>query len=302
VSSAALAVLWALAAAAAPLPSSPAWVSISSEELQQNYDVLWAVSDVHGRRKQLEKLLLAAGIAIRNSNEMGWKPAQGRQLFIVVGDCIRGGPDSRGVVLLLKKLQDEAVAAGSRVVVLLGNKEVSFLGDPLRIREDEFSRFIRMMPVAAVVGSWLFAHAGYIDAKDDADVLRAYFVRAGDSWSTGKYDFLLQRHSILEYHNWWKSERRRAKLKERLATLGLNGLVFGHDPDALGAPGTLAMNAGGWLTKLDTGMKTGASHGMMLRCEVSRLVRGEQLAMSENGKPICRALMPDGELRELPVH
>jgi len=62
------------------------------------------------------------------------------------------------------------------------------------------------------------------------------------------------------------------------------------------------MDAGGWLTKLDTGMKTGASHGMMLRCDVSRLVRGEQLAMSENGRPICRALMPDGELRELAVH
>ena len=299
---AALAVLWAIAAAAAPLPSSPAWVSISSEELQQNYDTLWAVSDVHGRRKQLEKLLLAAGIAVRNGGEMGWKPGQGRQLFIVVGDCIRGGPDSRGVVLLLKKLQDEAVAAGSRVVVLLGNKEVSFLADPLRLGEDEFSRFIRTMPVAAVVGSWLFAHAGYIDAHDDADALRAYFARADESWSTGKYDFLRGHHSILEYHGWWKSEHRRSKMKKRLVTLGLNGLVFGHDPDGLGAPGTLAMDADGWFTKLDTGLKTGASHGMMLRCEVSRLVRGVQLAMSENGKSICRALMPDGELRELPVH
>jgi len=299
---AALTILWAIAAAAGPLPSSPAWVSISSEELQQNYDTLWAVSDVHGRRKQLEKLLLAAGIAVRNGGEMGWKPGQGRQLFIVVGDCIRGGPDSRGVVLLLKKLQDEAVAAGSRVVVLLGNKEVSFLADPLRLGEDEFSRFIRTMPVAAVVGSWLFAHAGYIDAHDDADALRAYFARAGESWSAGKYDFLLEHHSILEYHGWWKSDRRRSKMKERLATLGLNGLVFGHDPDGLGAPRTLAMDADGWFTKLDTGLKTAASHGMMLRCEVTRLVRGTQLAMSENGKPICRALMPDGELRELPVH
>src|SRR5439155_487895 len=172
-----LAILWAIAAAAAPLPSSPAWVSISSEDLQQNYDTLWAVSDVHGRRKQLEKLLVAAGIAVRSGGEMGWKPAQGRQLFIVVGDCIRGGPDSRGVVLLLKTLQEEAVAARSRVVVLLGNQEVRFLADPLRFAEDEFSRFIRTMPVAAVVGSWLFAHAGYIDAHDDADALRAYFVR-----------------------------------------------------------------------------------------------------------------------------
>jgi hypothetical protein len=302
VSRAALAILCAIAATAAPLPSSPAWVFISSEELQQNYDVLWAVSDLHGRRKQLEKLLLAAGIAIRNGHEMGWKPAQGRQLFIVVGDCIRGGPDSRGVVLLLKKLQDEAVAAGSRVVVLLGNQEITFLADPLRFRDDEFGRFIRAMPVAAIVGSWLFAHAGYIDAHNDPDALRAYFARAGESWSTGKYDFLRQRHSILEYHGWWKSERRRSKMKERLATLGLNGLVFGHDPDGLGAPGALAVDAEGWLTKLDTGLKAGASHGMMLRCEVSRLVRGTQLAMSENGKPICRALMPDGELRELPAH
>jgi len=299
---AALAVLWAIAAGAAPLPSSPAFISIPTEELQQNYDTLWAVSDVHGRRKQLEKLLRAAGIAARNGGEMSWKPAQGRQLFIVVGDCIRGGPDSRGVVLLLKKLQDEAAAAGSRVVVLLGNKEVEFLADPLRFREDEFSRLIRTMPVAAVVGSWLFAHAGYIDAQDDPDALRDYFVRAGEGWSAGKYDFFLQRHSILEYHNWWKSERRRSKLKERLATLGLNGLVFGHDPDGLGAPRTLAMDGGGWLIKLDTGLKEGASHGMMLRCEVSRIVRGTQLAMSENGKPICRALMPDGEVRELPVH
>ena len=156
---------------------------------------------------------------------------------------------------------------------------------------------IRYIPGFAYSRAW-----HYIDAQDDPDALRDYFVRAGEGWSAGKYDFFLQRHSILEYHNWWKSERRRSKLKERLATLGLNGLVFGHDPDGLGAPRTLAMDAGGWLIKLDTGLKEGASHGMMLRCEVSRIVRGTQLAMSENGKPICRALMPDGEVRELPVH
>jgi hypothetical protein len=298
------AILCAVAAGAAPaspLPASPAWVSISTEELQQRYDTLWAVSDVHGRRKQLQKLLLAAGIAERTGEGMGWKPAGGRQLLIVVGDCIRGGPDSRGVVLLLKKLQDEAIGAQSRVVVLLGNNEVELLANPLRIGEDEFSRFIRTMPIAAVVGSWLFAHAGYIDARDDADALRAYFTRAAESWSAGKYDFLLERHSILGYHNWWRSERRRSKMKDRLATLGLNGLVFGHDPDALGAPSILAMDADGWFIKLDTGLKTGASRGMMLRCEVARLVRGMKLAMGENGKPICRALMPDGELGELAV-
>jgi hypothetical protein len=60
----ALALFCALAARAEPPklpPTAPAWVSISSEDLQRRYDTLWAVSDVHGRRKQQEKMLLAAG-------------------------------------------------------------------------------------------------------------------------------------------------------------------------------------------------------------------------------------------------
>ena len=302
----ALPLLCALGARAEPsglLPTSPTWVSISSEDLQQRYDTLWAVSDVHGNREELDKLLLAAGLAVRHGGGMDWKPGHARQLFLVVGDSVRGGPDSRGVVLLLKKLQEQSAAEGSRVVVLLGNHEVRFLASPFRRGEDEFSHFMRTMPVAAFVGSWLFAHAGYIDARDDVDDLREYFSQAGDSWSKGKYDFLLESHSILEYHGWWKSQRRRSKMKDRLETLGLNGLVFGHDPDGLGAPrGTLAMDADGWLTKLDTGLKEGYSAGMFLRCEIARLARGTKLAMSENGKPICRAMTPDGSLREIPVH
>ena len=302
----ALSLLFALGARAEPpglLPRSPAWVSISSEELQQRFDTLWAVSDVHGNREELEKLLLAAGLTVRHGGGMDWKPGLARQLFLVVGDSVRGGPDSRGVVLLLKKLQDQSAAEGSRVVVLLGNHEVRFLASPLRRGEDEFSRFIRTMPIAAFVGSWLFAHAGFIDARDDMDDLREYFAQAADSWSRGEYGFLLKPGSILEYHGWWKSHRRRSKMKDRLETLGLNGLVFGHDPDGLGAPrGTIAMDADGWFTKLDTGLKEGSSAGMFLRCEIARLVRGTKLAMSENGKPICSALAPDGSLREIRVH
>jgi hypothetical protein len=292
---------WALACAGAaraepPLPASPAWISISSEELRDRYERLWAVSDVHGRREQLETLLLAAGLAVRKRDGLEWKPAHAKQLLVVVGDSIRGGPDSRGVVLLLKTLQQQANGAGSRVVVLLGNQEVRFLAHPLR-RHDDYSQFIQAMPVAAFVGSWLFAHAGYFDA--DA---RDYFARTGESWVRGDYGFLLQPHSILGYHGWWKSERRRAKLKKRLALLGLNGLVFGHDPEALGAKATIAMDADGWFTKLDTGLKEHASRGMMLRCELNQMLRRGVLMMSDAGKPACRALTPDGSLREIPVH
>jgi hypothetical protein len=283
------------------LPASPAWVSISTEDLQASYDTLWAVSDVHGRRKELEQLLLAAGLAARNGDDLRWKPGHAKQLFVVVGDSINGGPHSRGVVLLLKKLQDEGAAAGSRVVVLLGNHEVGFLANPLRLRDDDFARFIRAMPVAAFVGSWLFAHAGFIDAHADVDALHDYFAGAAESWSRGEYGFLLQPHSILEYHGWWKNDRRRSKMRKRLETLGLNGLVFGHDPDAFGAPKTIAMNADGWLTKLDTGLKTAASRGMLLRCEVARLARQGELVMATDGKPTCGALTPDGTVHDIPV-
>src|SRR6266404_1898765 len=188
----ALLLFCALGARAEPpglLPTSPAWVSISTEDLQQRYDTLWAVSDVHGNREELDKLLLAAGLTVRHGGGMDWKPGLARQLF---------------------------------------------LASPFRRGEDEFSRFIRTMPIAAFVGSWLFAHAGYIDARDHVDDLREYFAQAGDSWARGEYGFLLKPESILEYHGWWKSHRRRSKMKDRLETLGLNGLVFGHDPDGLG--------------------------------------------------------------------
>jgi hypothetical protein len=90
-------------------------------------------------------------------------------------------------------------------------------------------------------------------------------------------------------------------MRKRLETLGLNGLVFGHDPDAFGAPKTIAMNADGWLTKLDTGLKTAASRGMLLRCEVARLARQGELVMATDGKPTCGALTPDGTVHDIPV-
>jgi len=316
----------AQAAPLVPLPESPAWVTISTEDLRARYDTLWAVSDVHGRLQALEGLLPAAGLAARDEHgTLHWIPGRARQLLVVVGDSIDGGPDSVGVVFLLHALQGEAAAAGSRLVVLLGNHEVDFLANPakasrelvssasragLRLRRKrpgeqlaagEFGRFLREMPVMAFVGSWLFAHAGYLDADGEAG-LRAWFSRLASSWSQegDRYRRLRGPRSVVSYHGWWKTPVQRSLMKSRLASLGLDGLVFGHNPGAFGAPGTLAV-AEGWATKLDTGMKGGHSGGMLLRCEVASLIRGTSLAMSENGRPTCRALAPDGAIHELAV-
>ena len=188
-------------------PPSAAWVQISTDELREGYDTLWAVSDVHGRLEQLERLLVGSGLAVYGASTLAWNPSRGRQLLIVAGDLIDGGRDSVGTALLLEDLQRGAAAAGSRLVVLLGNHEVEFLArpgsaggallasarrpaarlDPAEEMNGEqlyasaFGRYLRTLPVAAFVGTWLFAHAGYVDAEGGAAGTRAYFARIAEA-------------------------------------------------------------------------------------------------------------------------
>src|SRR5207253_8539889 len=70
--------------------------------------------------------------------------------------------------------------------------------------------------------------------------------------------------------------------------------------NALGFRGAIAMDRDGWFIKLDTGLKAGRSRGMLLRCDVARLVHGSRLAMIGEGRANCDALTPDGTLREVP--
>jgi len=314
------------------VPPTPAWVTISIEELRASFDVLWAVSDVHGRLQELDQLLAAANLVTRDgAGHVDWNPAQHRQLFVAVGDYIDGGRDSVGVVLRLDHLTAQAAAAGSRIIALLGNHEAAFLADPGtaerrllsnahrmraelglpsrptadQLADSEFGRFLHTLPVAAFIGSWLFAHAGYLDATDTKDgrsAVQSYLAGLASSWSLpgrGRYQALLDPRSIISYHDWWKRRGRRSRMKARLGELGLNGLVFGHDPDALGFPDTIAMDPDGWLIKLDTGLKEGRSRGMFLRCDLARLARGKTLVMSHGGKPNCQALTPSGKLIDL---
>jgi hypothetical protein len=82
-------------------------------------------------------------------------------------------------------------------------------------------------------------------------------------------------------------------MRDRLRRLGLNGLVFGHDPDALGARRAIAMKEG-WLMKLDVGLKSGGTVGMLLRCEVADIVRSDELVMVHGTSPSCGVQGPKG--------
>jgi Calcineurin-like phosphoesterase len=311
-----------------PVPPSPAWVTISTEQLRADFDTLWAVSDVHGQLEELDQLLVAANLATsKGEDQVVWNHARPRQLLVVVGDYIDGGPDSVGVALRFDQLSAQAAAAGSRIIALLGNHEAEFLANPgtadrhllssahhrrkelelpkrptgEELSNSEFGRFLRGLPIAAFIGSWLFAHAGYIDAKDDRPSVLGYFAGLASTWSREgeRYRALLDPKSIVSYHNWWRHRRLRRGMMARLKALGLDGLVFGHDPDALGYQNMIAMDPDGWFIKVDAGMKDGASPGMLLRCDLARVVRGSRLAMTTEGRPNCQVLMPDGKLQDM---
>jgi hypothetical protein len=302
-----------LAAQAAVVPpDSPAWVTIPREQLRERYDTLWAVSDVHGRLRGLERLLSAAGLV---DDEVRWRPA--RQLLIVTGDVIDGGPDSVATVLLLHRLQAEAAAADSRVVLLVGNHEADFLARPRRASAEllesarragiatppgpsagetlaagAFGDVVRGWAAGASIGPWLVAHAGYLDARDSDGALRGWFADLDRAWRNGEqYRWLRDDHSIVAFHGWWASARRRDRMRAHLARLGLDAVAFGHDPAALGAAGTIAHDESAQLIKLDTGMKSRGSAGMLLRCSVAAWLD----AAARDRTFACRRFTRDGD-------
>lgn len=103
-----------------------------------------AIGDVHGAHDQLLLLLRGTGLI----DEAGaWHG--GRAHLVMTGDLVDRGADSRAVLDLLMRLQQEAAAAGGAVHVLLGNHEVMTLTGDLRyVAPGEFAAFAGEGPEA----------------------------------------------------------------------------------------------------------------------------------------------------------
>ncbi|MHB8892371.1 MAG: metallophosphoesterase family protein [Candidatus Limnocylindrales bacterium] len=80
---------------------------------------VWAFSDPHGVATGLEAALVDSGLVDR---DLRWAAAPGTAL-VGCGDYVDRGTDSRGVVEILRRLGDEAAAAGGAVVLTRGNHE-----------------------------------------------------------------------------------------------------------------------------------------------------------------------------------
>lgn len=101
-----------------------------------------AFGDVHGAYAELVSALQAAGVIDAETNWSG-----GATHLISLGDLLDRGAESRVVMDLLRKLEDQAAAAGGRVHVVLGNHEVMNLSRDLNyLAEGEMAQYADLDP------------------------------------------------------------------------------------------------------------------------------------------------------------
>jgi serine/threonine protein phosphatase 1 len=104
------------------------------------WEEIYVVGDVHGCRPELEALLSALG------------PDED-DLVLFVGDLVRKGPDSRGVVGLVRDAPN--------MFSVRGNNEAKLVHDRVDIPElDPVAAYIESLPVVISIGDSFLVHGG----------------------------------------------------------------------------------------------------------------------------------------------
>jgi hypothetical protein len=244
-------------------------------------DDIYAVSDAHGHYEMLAQLLEANHLMTAGAGGDPTKArwAGGRAVLVLAGDLIDKGDKSVEVIDLMRAL--EASGRG-RVVVTMGNHEAEFLQDPkndkaTRTGEDSDGidneldadkidpeslvkgtdiagrgKWISSLPFGVRVKKWFFAHGGNTQQLSIKDLSKKLEDGVdgngyGDKHITGS-------DSILEAENWYSSPDKDDCGKKEADALGVNHIVFGHDPKGLGVRGAIAASKNGILVKIDTAM------------------------------------------------
>lgn len=159
----------------AVVPPTNAAAAATASNIHPAPDRLIAVGDLHGNLEDAIGVLRMAGLVDEKAAWVG-----GKSWLVQTGDTTDRGPDSRGVMALLRRLQTEALAAGGKVVPLMGNHEVmNMIGDWRYVSpedlagyggeaprkqafsvEGEDGRWLLGLGVTAKVGDSVFVHGG----------------------------------------------------------------------------------------------------------------------------------------------
>ncbi|AKU93687.1 serine-threonine protein phosphatase [Labilithrix luteola] len=286
-----------------------------------NVKDIYAVSDAHGQYEIFTTLLANNHlIDAVNPDPTKTKWTGGAATLVVAGDMIDKGPKSLDVIDLVRTLQADAPRSGGRVIATMGNHEAEFMADPNNKKatgSSEVDRcgidsellaahippaslvkgtdpggrgaWIANLPLGARVNKWFFSHGGNTSQnsiKDLEKTLEKGLTKTGfgDKDITGN-------DSILEAQNWYGDPTDPKAGKKAAAALGVDHIVFGHDPGAFGARGRVAKSSNGILVKIDTAMgihqASGISQGFLLHVEVGGSYEmAEILDSSGNATPL----------------
>ncbi len=176
-----------IALAAAIACGSPREVRAQAAQVQWNgIERVVAFADVHGAYSELLTLLRETGILDAQDH---W--AAGHTHVVSLGDLLDRGADSRKVMDLLMRLQDEAQAAGGQLHVILGNHEaMNLLGDLRYVDVGEYAAYEDMDPAAEraqMRQGWEAAQGAGSGTVFDQKFPPGYFGHRAALSPTGKY-------------------------------------------------------------------------------------------------------------------
>jgi hypothetical protein len=157
-----------------------------------------AVSDVHGAFSAMTKTLRKAGVL---DKKLAW--SGGKTHLVITGDILDRGPDSRKVMDLIMRVEKEALDAGGRVHLLLGNHEVMNLTGDLRyVSKEEYAAFADDELVEDRE-RWFRLYRDSKPATADEEIVRTEYV---DKYPAGFFGLRRAFGSKGEYGPWLMSK------------------------------------------------------------------------------------------------
>lgn len=250
-------------------PASPAG-EVAQTGLTPNRIV--AIGDIHGDPSALLHVLSMAGLVDKTGRWTG-----GNTTVVQTGDTTDRGPDSKGVLSHIRRLQGEAHAAGGKFIALLGNHEVMNMQGDLRYvnpadtagyggeaaRAAAYSptgadgRWLRTLDAVVMVGDTVFCHGGVNANWAERGIAgmnrEIHAALAAPGSGNGEKPRILGPDGPLWYRGYLLEDEAVIcpELARALKAMGASRLVVGHTTQDSGIP---AMRCGGQLWGIDTGI------------------------------------------------
>jgi hypothetical protein len=247
-----------------------------------------AVGDVHGDRDAFLRVLRLAGVVDADMRWIG-----GKAWLVQTGDLLDRGDDEQQILDDLERLEQEAVAAGGRVVWLNGNHELMNTAGDLRYvtpggfedfadqpggRQAAFApggtyaRVLAGQSLVAVVGDTAFVHGGIVPGQaaglDDADhASRCWLAGQGPAPAVLEDD----RGPVWD-RSFGHADVDCGQLERALGELGVERLVIGHTPQREG----VNQRCDGKVWRIDVGLARhygGPTQALELTANGARVLR-----------------------------